>query len=246
MSEKSLSQQVAEIGARLKYEDLPQEVVDNSKKFILDVIGNIVCAKHLECAKDIVGTVESLKGVETSTVVGFNFKTAPHMAALANATMGHSFDMDDDHRKGTQHSTVVVFPAVFALAEQLGSNGKDIITAFAYGSEITIRLGEAFLGETYYQGFHPTGTCGVFGATGGASKLLNLDEEKITNALGLAGSQAAGLLEWKAQGTWSKRFQAGHASMSGVLGALLASTGYTAPTTIWDGDDGFLKAYAYQ
>lgn len=86
----------------------------------------------------------------------------------------------------------------------------------------------------------------MFGATGGAAKLLDLDAEKITYALGLAGSQAAGLLEWKAQGTWSKRYQAGHPSMCGVISALMAKNGYTAPTTVWDGQDGFLRAYSYK
>lgn len=246
MSELTLSQQIAEIGEKLRFEDLPKEVVENSKKMILDVIGNIVCARHLESSKCIAGAVKALGGNPTSTVVGFGFKTSAQMAALANAVMGHSFDMDDDHRKGTQHSTVVVFPACFAVAEQYSKTGKELITAFVFGSEITIRLGEAFLGESYYQGFHPTGTCGVFGATGGVSKLIGLDAKRMTAALGLAGSQSSGLLEYKAQGTWSKRFQAGHPAMSGVLGSYVAETGYTAPTSIWDGEDGFLRAYSYQ
>ena len=192
MSELTMSQRIAEIGNKLQYEDLPSIVTENSKKFILDVLGNIICAKHLVCSENIVSPVKALGGTPASTVIGFGFKTSPHMAALANGVMGHSFDMDDDHRKGTQHSTVVVLPAAFAVAEQYGYSGKELITAFAYGSEITIRLGEAFLGQTYYQGFHPTGTCGVFGAAGAVSKLLKLDVDKTTNALGLAGSQSAG------------------------------------------------------
>jgi 2-methylcitrate dehydratase PrpD len=168
------------------------------------------------------------------------------MAALANGTMGHAFDMDDDHREGTQHSSVVVFPALLATAEKYKIDGKTLLTAFVYGSEITIRLGEAFLGQSYYQGFHPTGTCGVFGSSAGVAKLLGLDKQKIVYALGLAGSQAAGLLEWKAQGTWTKRFQAGHPAMCGVLSGLLAKRGYTAPTTILEGEDGFIRAYSYK
>jgi len=244
--EKSLSQKVSEIGAKLTYEDLPPLVVENSKKFILDLLGSILASKHIESSQIIVDTVKDLGGVPTSTVIGCNYKTSAPMAALANGTMGHAFDMDDDHREGTQHSSVVVFPAVLSLAERLQKSGKDLITAFVYGSEITIRLGEAFEGQTYYQGFHPTGTCGVFGAAGGAAKIMGLDAEKIAYALGLAGSQAAGLLEWKAQGTWSKRYQAGHPSMCGVLGALMASRGYTSPTTVWDGQDGFIRAYSYK
>jgi 2-methylcitrate dehydratase PrpD len=242
----SLSQQVSEIGAKLKFEDLPPLVVENSKKFILDLLGNILAAKHLPSSEMIFQTAKDLGGDPTSTVIGWNYKTSAQMAAWLNGTFGHSFDMDDDHREGTQHSSTVVFPAVLALAEKFGKNGKDLLTSFIFGSEVTIRLGEAFLGQTYYQGFHPTGTCGVFGAAAGAAKIIGLDAGQMTYALGLAGSQAAGLLEWKAQGTWSKRFQAGTPAMSGTLGALLASRGFTAPTTVWEGEDGFIRAYSYK
>jgi len=242
----TLSQQVSEIGEKLKFEDLPPLVVENSKKFILDLLGNILAAKHLDSSRMIFETAKDLGGDPTSTVIGWNYKTSAQMAAWLNGTYGHSFDMDDDHREGTQHSSTVVFPGVLALAEKFGKSGKDVLTAFILGSEVTIRLGEAFLGQTYYQGFHPTGTCGVFGAAAGAAKILGLNAKQMTYALGLAGSQAAGLLEWKAQGTWSKRFQAGTPAMSGTLGALLASRGFTAPTTVWEGEDGFIRAYSYK
>jgi 2-methylcitrate dehydratase PrpD len=243
---KSLSQRVAEIGAGLKYSDLPDPVIENSKKFILDLLGNILAARHLESSQIVLKVAKDLGGTPTSTCIGSNYKTSAQMAALVNGTYGHGFDMDDDHREGTQHSSVVVFPAVFSMAEKVGATGQDLLTSFVFGSEVTIRLGEAFLGQTYYQGFHPTGTCGVFGATGGAAKILKLDPGQLTYALGLAGSQAAGLLEWKAQGTWSKRFQAGTPAMSGVISALMAKNGYTAPTTVWDGEDGFIRAYSYK
>ena len=244
--ELSLSQQIAQIGEGLKFEDLPERVVKNSKMFIMDLLGNIIASRHVDSSEVCLAAVKELgDGEPVSTAIGCDYKTSPQLAALINGTFGHAFDMDDDHRYGTQHSSVVVFPAILALAEKYKKSGKDVLTAFAYGSEITIRLGECFEGQTYYQGFHPTGTCGVFGATGGAAKLLGLNAEQITYALGLAGSQAAGLLEWKAQGTWSKRYQAGHPAMCGVISAIFAKNGYTAPTTVWDGQDGFVRAYSY-
>jgi len=246
MENKTLSQQVAEIGAKLKFEDLPDEVINNSKKFILDLIGNLLASKHIESTKIVADTVMAMSGKEQCTVVGFKHKTSPMLAALANGTMGHAFDMDDDHREGTQHSSVVVLPAVLAAAEAYNKSGKDVLLSFVYGSEITIRLGEAFEGQTYYQGFHPTGTCGVFGAAGGVAKIMGLSAEQIAYALGIAISSAAGTLEWKAQGTWTKRLQAGHPAMCGVMSAELASRGYTGPTSVWDGQDGFLRAYSYK
>ena len=140
----SLSQQIAEIGAGLKFEDLPERVVNNSKMFIMDLLGNIIASRHVDSSLTCLKAVRELgDGDPVSTAIGCNYKTTPQMAALINGTFGHAFDMDDDHRYGTQHSSVVVFPAILALAEKYGCSGKDVLTAFAYGSEITIRLGEA-------------------------------------------------------------------------------------------------------
>jgi 2-methylcitrate dehydratase PrpD len=242
----TISETIGGIGAKLKYEDIPVETTQNAKKFILDLFSCILGAKEIASSKMIADTVFELGGKQESTVLGYGFKTSPMMAALANGTMGHAFDMDDDHREGTQHPSVVVLPAVLAMAEKLGLDGKALLTAFIFGSEITIRAGEAFLGKSYFQGFHPTGTCGVFGSAAGVAKVLGLPKEKIALALGLAGSQAGGLLEWKAQGTWSKRLQAGHPSMCGVLSGLLAQKGYTSPSTVFEGEDGFIRAYSYK
>lgn len=237
---------IANEGINLSYDKLPSNVIHNSKKFILDILGCIIGAKNVESSKSVVNTILELGGLPDSTIIGYGFKSSLMNTALANATIGHAFDMDDDHREGTQHSSVVVFPAILAIAEKYKLSGKDVLTAFVYGSEVTIRLGEAFLGQSYYQGFHPTGTCGVFGSAAGVGKLLGLDKEKMINALGLAGSQASGLLEWKAQGTWTKRLQAGHPAMCGVLSGLLAKNEFTAPTTIFEGEDGFIRAYSYK
>ena len=242
----TISEQLGQIGAKLKYEDIPGEVAENAKKFVLDLFSCILGAKEITSSQIIADTVAELGGKPESTVFGYGFKTSPMMAALANGTMGHAFDMDDDHREGTQHPTVVVLPATLAMAEKLGASGKALLTAFIFGSEIMVRSGEAFQGQSYFQGFHPTGTCGVFGAAAAVSKILGLGGDKIALALGLAGSQAAGLLEWKAQGTWSKRLQAGHPSMCGVLSAMLAQRGYTSPSTVYEGEDGFIRAYSYK
>lgn len=117
----SLSQQIAEIGAGLKFEDLPERVVNNSKMFIMDLLGNIIASRHVDSSLTCLKAVRELgDGDPVSTAIGCNYKTTPQMAALINGTFGHAFDMDDDHRYGTQHSSVVVFPAILALAEKYG------------------------------------------------------------------------------------------------------------------------------
>jgi 2-methylcitrate dehydratase PrpD len=144
------------------------------------------------------------------------------------------------------HPGVVVIPAALAVGESYNRNGKAFLVAVALGLEAMIRTGEAFQGVSYKQGFHPTGTCGVFGAAVAAARIIGLGVKEMVNAIGIAGSQAAGLREARAQGTWGKRLQAGHPSMCGILSALLAERGYTGPATIFEGHDGFLRAYSYK
>jgi 2-methylcitrate dehydratase PrpD len=245
-NEIPVARQLAQVGVKLNYEDIDSKTISNAKIFLLDCLGCILGAKNVESAKVIYKTVREIGGKPESTIIGYGDKTSPMMAALCNATTGHSQDFDDDHREGTQHSSVAVLPAVLAIGEQLGLTGKEILTAYIYGSDITIRLGEAFLGKTYYLGFHPTGTCGVFGAAGGVGKALGLNEQDLTMCIGIAGSQASGITEFNKEGAWTKRFHPGHAAMGGILAAYMARNGYTGPTTIFEGENGFLKAYSYK
>lgn len=248
MSQKEIpvASQLAKVGVNLKLEDIDARTVGNAKIFLLDCLGTMLSAKMVDSARAIAKTVMDMGGKPECTIFGYGAKTSPMMAALVNATTGHSQDYDDDHREGTQHSSVAVLPAVLAIAEQRGLSGKEVLASYIYGSDITIRLGEAFLGKTYYQGFHPTGTCGVFGAAGGAGKALGLTEQELTMCLGIAGSQAAGISEFNKDGAWTKRFHAGHSAMGGVLAAYMAKNGYTGPATVIEGENGFLKAFSYQ
>jgi 2-methylcitrate dehydratase PrpD len=168
------------------------------------------------------------------------------LAALVNGTTGHSQDYDDDHREGTQHSSVAVLPAVLALAEKFGSSGKEVMLAYIIGSDVTIRAGEAFKGTSYYAGWHLTGTCGVFGSAAGASKIMGLDVEQTVNALGVAGSEAAGIGEFNFCGAWTKRFHAGRSAMDGVLAAHMGEMNYFAPPTVFEGKEGFFNCFSFK
>jgi 2-methylcitrate dehydratase PrpD len=160
--------------------------------------------------------------------------------------MGHALELDDDHRTSVLHPAVAVIPAALSICEREKADGKTFITAVVIGYELMTRIGDAFLGTQYYEGFHPTGTCGVFGAAAAGAKVLKLDKEKIVKALGIAGTQAAGLEEWKADGSWIKRLHPGKAAHSGLLSALLAQRGYTGPSTIMEGENGFLKGFSFE
>lgn len=243
---KWLVETLAEFLLNTKFGDLPQETVNAVKGFTLDVIGCTIGASREQQIKALTEVIASEGGNPHSSILAHGFKTSMMNAALLNGTMGHAFDFDDDHREGTMHPSVAVFPAVFALGENLKVSGKEFLRSFILGLEVMIRIGESFLGKSYYQGFHPTGTCGVFGAAGGCATLMGLDLLRTKYALGLAGSFAAGTLECTGEGSWQKPLQAGHPAMGGVLAALLAEKSYIGAINVLDGPHGLIQAFSFK
>ncbi len=246
VQDKKIAEIVAEFIVNQKYEDLPKETTEKVKRYMVDVIGCIVGASKEAQTQALIKVMKAEGGRPESSVFARGFKTSVMDAALMNGTMGHIFDFDDDHREGTMHPTVVVFPAVFALGERLRASGKEVMRALILGLEVMIRVGESFLGKSYYQGFHPTGTCGVFGAAAGCALLLGLDVKRTVYALGLAGSFTAGTQEWRTEGSWQKPLQAGHPAMFGVLSAFLAEKGFIGARTVFEGPDGFIRAHSFK
>lgn len=244
--DKKIAEEVAEFLVNRKYEDLPGETTEKVKEYIIDVIGCMVGASRESQAQALLDVMKKEGGNPESSVFSHGFKTSIMNAALINGTMGHIFDFDDDHREGTMHPTVVVFPAVFALGEKLKVSGKELMRALILGLEVMIRVGESFLGKSYYQGFHPTGTCGVFGAAAGCGMLLGLNAKRMTYALGLAGSFPSGTQEWSTEGSWQKPLQAGHPAMFGVLSAALAEKGFIGARTVFEGPNGFIRAHSFR
>jgi 2-methylcitrate dehydratase PrpD len=243
---KRLAEVLAEFLVGKKYEDLPEETVDKVKEFVLDVIGCTVGASQQPQIKALTEVLSAEGGNPHASVFAHGFKTSMMNAALYNGTMGHAFDFDDDHREGTMHPSVAVFPAVLAVGEKRGATGKEFLRSFILGLEVMIRLGESLLGKSYYQGFHPTGTCGVFGAAAACATIMGLDELHTKYALGLAGSFSAGTQECTGEGAWQKPLQAGHPAMGGVLAACLAEKSFIGAGTVFDGPYGLIKALSYR
>src|SRR5262249_31078469 len=148
-------------------------------------------------------------------------------AALANGTAAHSLELDDTHQGGSIHLGVSVFSAALAVAEHVGASGKAFIAAAVVGFEVAARLAMAVRPKEHYgRGFHPTATCGTFGAAVSAAKLLDLNEPQLLSALGIAGSQAAGSMEFLTDGAWTKRLHPGWAAFAGIHAASLAREGF--------------------
>ena len=241
-----ISERIADVVVGTRFEDLPANAVNKAKELALDSLGSMIGSRDINSSKIATEVALELGGPAESTVVGRGKKVAAPNAAFANAIQAYAFDFLDDHNESNSHPSAATIPASLALGEKLHRSGKEIIEAIALGNEVVCRLGASFLGKTYYQGFHPTSTCGMFGATISAAKLLKLNREQTVWSMGIAGSMTAGLMAWKAGGSITKRLQAGHPAMCGIIAAVMAQKGYDGPDTIFEGEDGFLNAYSYQ
>jgi len=241
-----ITQDLARFSSGLKFKKLPDEVIDRVKYFFLDFIG-VACRGSLEdSSRSIFRFIHEMRcGNRGGVLIGTKERAPFIYSALGNGVFGHAIEMDDVNNESSLHPGVVVFPSALATGEMVKANGKKLIEAVVLGYEIMVRLGKA-LGpkNSYDRGFHPTGTCGTFASSVTASKMIGLKEEGITNAMGIAGSQAAGSMEYLAQGAWTKRFHAGWAAHSGMVAALIAKRGFRGPISIIEGRDGFLHAYS--
>jgi 2-methylcitrate dehydratase PrpD len=241
-----ITQELAKYCSGLKFNHLPEEVIDRVKYFFLDFVGVACRGSQEDSSKRMVRFISEMGHRHRGgVIIGTKDRAIHSYSALANGTSAHAIEMDDVNNEASLHPGVVVFPAAVAASEMIGANGKKFIEAVVLGYEVMIRLGKALGAEnSYKRGFHPTGTCGSFGSSIAVSKIMGLNEEGMTSAMGIAGSQAAGSMEYLAQGAWTKRFHAGWAAHSGMIAAQSARKGFRGPTSIIEGRDGFLHAYS--
>ncbi|MGP8070135.1 MAG: MmgE/PrpD family protein [Candidatus Bathyarchaeia archaeon] len=233
------TRELAAFIVKTDYNDLPLNVQRHAKLCILDWLGAALAGSIEPPAKIIYAIMRELGGKRESTIIGAHSKTGCVNAALANGIIGHTVELDDVHELSIIHPAAPVIPAALAIGERCDSSGQDFMTAVVLGYEVGIRIGSA-LNPSHYQYWHTTGTCGTFGAAATAGKLLGLDVEEMIQALGMAGTQAAGLVE--TFGTMSKPLNPGKAAQSGVLAALLAQRGFTSSKHTLDSKIGYCYA----
>lgn len=224
--------------AGLTYEQIPPEVIARIKLLILDALGCAVFGTGLEWSRIMMKTLAELDGTQACAVWGTDRRlSAPH-AALVNGTLVQSFELDDVHRAGVLHVGAVTLPALIAVAElRPGMNGRDFLRAAVAGYEIGPRVGLCMGPEHIGQGWHSGATVGVFSAAAGAAAGLRLGEDKVVHALGIAGTQAAGLMAAQ-YGAMVKRMHAGRSAQSGLYGALLADAGFTGIVDVFESEYG--------
>jgi len=237
---------LAEYAAGLRYEDLPAEVVAAAKDAIIDTIAACICGAALPWSRIVIDYAERTGPGGTSRILGRGSAVQAPAAALANGALAHAFELDSLTRPGAgAHPGATVLPPALAVAQQQsGISGKALIAAFVAGNEVMIRIGRATGHTNEARGFHAPGTTGPFGAAVACGHLLGLDAAKMTNAIGIAGSLAGGLLEFaKGDGGTVKRLHLGRASEAGVLAASLADAGFAGPKTVLEGQFGFLRVF---
>jgi 2-methylcitrate dehydratase PrpD len=243
-----LTQYVGQFALQTKFENIPAEVIELSKKSILDGFGLALAGSRAESGPISRKYIEQCGGNGKATVIGTAMKTSPRFAALLNGISIHADDFDDTQLAAAKdrvygllmHPTVPVLPAIFALAEQRAVSGKEWLLAYQLGAEVECKIAEAISPRHYQDGFHTTGTCGPFGSAAACAKLLGFDLKKTLNSFGLAASQSGGLRE--NFGTMTKPFQAGHAAESGLVSAEMAGLGWTAAEQILEAERGFFHA----
>ncbi|HZN22956.1 MAG TPA: MmgE/PrpD family protein [Burkholderiales bacterium] len=239
------TRELASFGAKLRYEDVPREAVERIKLSILDSIACCVFGATLPWTKKVATLALCEKAAPVASLMGMGEKTSPALAALVNGTAGHAFELDDIHKESIVHAGSIATPVAFAFAEQQGDmSGAELITAMVAGYEIGHRVGSAATMSLFFRGFHPQGTSGTFVAAATAARALRLDASHFQHALGMAGSQAGGLMAAQ-EGAMVKRFHSGRAAQSGVYSALLAADGFTGITDVLEAPyGGYLSTYS--
>jgi 2-methylcitrate dehydratase PrpD len=226
----------------LTLDEVPAAVRAAAREHVLDTLGCGLAALGLgEGTAGLVAAGES--GAGPATAIGSVDGVSVLAGALANGMLCHALDFDDTHEASIAHIGAVVVPAALAVAEAVGASGADAMAAIVAGAETIARIGTAAPEGFHRRGFHPTGVCGVFGATVVACRLRGMDAEATARALGLAGSMASGIFEYLSDGSPTKPFHAGWAAQAGVQAAALTAAGARGPATVLEGRFGLFATH---
>ena len=238
----SVAEKLAEKIAALKPGSLPAPTTRKCEDLLIDVVGLCVTARNEDYIKsaragcDDDGACTVIGHVRTLTAAG---------AAFVNGTAAHGEDFDDTFEGGPVHAGAVIVPAVLAACERHNPDGRMALIGIAVGTEVLCRLSLVVPKAVHKAGFHPTAVFGAMGAAAGVSAALGLNARQIVDALGIAGSMAGGIIEYLAEGAWTKRLHAGWAAQSGIRAALLARGGFVGPRTVFEGVHGLFQGFAH-
>lgn len=214
---------------------------ETGRRMVLDIVGICIAAREQPYVRAAMAAIDA---DGPCTVLGHGRKLGPEGAAFVNGIAAHGEDFDDTFEGGPVHAGVVIVPALLAAAERHGLSGQDFLRGVAIGSEIMCRLCAVAPTQVHKAGFHPTAVFGVMGAVAGIGAALRLTEEQLVDAFGIAGSMASGIIEYLADGSWTKRMHPGWAAQSGYRAVRLAMEGFKGPRTVFEGTHGLFHGFA--
>jgi 2-methylcitrate dehydratase PrpD len=243
MSEPGPTRELASFVAGTCFDNLPEWLVERARVYVLDNLAAGFLGSTRSWSSIVADTFRELGGAPQASIFARSWRTDVSRAALINGVMMGAFEAE--HIGHAAHPSATVFPAALAFAEHRQASGQAFLTAMLLGYEVVCRVGAAQTRATEIErGFHNPGVNGAFGAAAAVGKLLGLDAQALSWALGIAGSHACGLVEFVAEGAMTKRAHPGRAAQLGLESALLAGGGFSGPTTVLEGRYGYLQAYS--
>jgi 2-methylcitrate dehydratase PrpD len=240
--EPSVAEQLARRIAALKPAALPSGVRQKCEDLLIDVIGLCAAARRTDY---VARALRAWDDDGACTAVGHGRRLSAAGAAFVNGTAAHGEDFDDTFEGGPVHAGAVVLPAVLAACERGNAPGAAALIGIAVGAETLCRLSLVVPKAIHRAGFHPTAVLGAIGAAAGVGAALALEERQLVDALGSAGSMAGGIIEYLAEGAWTKRLHAGWAAQSGLRAVLLGRAGFLGPRTVLEGVHGLFQGFAH-
>ncbi|MGH7831446.1 MAG: MmgE/PrpD family protein, partial [Candidatus Binatia bacterium] len=237
------SETVATFVHGLAVDTIPPEVREKAKLIFLDTLGIALASSTMDFGRMALSVARSLGGPPQSRLIGTFFKVAAANAVLANGTLAHGLDYDDTLEEAIVHTGCTGAITALAVGEEIGASGRGVLEAAVAGIEVMCKVGLVAPGKFHARAFHPTALCAPFGAAAAAGKLGGLTIPQFMDAFGICGSQSAGIIEYLADGSWTKRLHPGWSSHGGVIAVLLARQGFRGPSSVFEGRQGFYFAF---
>jgi 2-methylcitrate dehydratase PrpD len=241
---ETFAETLATFAAELSPSRVPLDVAEQATRLLLDTVGVTLAAVPEDFAGSVHAAARRLGGPPEASLWGGQEQVGLAASVLANGTLAHGLDYDDTLEDAIVHTGSCCVTAALAAGEARQAAGLEVLAAIVAGVEVMAAVGRVCPGAFHRRGFHPTALCGPFGAAAAAGRLLGLTAGELATAFGLCGSQASGIIEYLADGTWTKRLHAGWAAHSGIVSAYLAQAGFTSPRTVFEGTHGFYQAFA--
>ena len=242
-TEPGISERIANWASTLTFDDLPDEVIERSKLFLLDCVGIAFASTQFDFSRSALAALTSLDGGGSHPVVGLRQRMSLRDATVMNGILMHGLDYDDTHVGAVCHASTSALPLALGMASHRHLTGRDLLLGYVLAVEVSARIGMAANGGFHEIGFHPTGVAGAFGCATAAAKLDGQTAAGIATAQGFVGSMAAGLLEFLDDGSWTKRAHPGLAASAGITAAAFSRQNWQSPAKVYEGRFGLFNTH---